>query len=153
MKEKKPIQNCLSFIPKWSNHCTLQNVLNETVEIEDIFNVTWREPQHELEQPLDENSTLIKSESQSLMMLTRSPFSYSCLKGRLRDEKCCVNFALRYILKQKFYSVKETVSYGELLLRQSTSTTITILCYSLPFGCLIFDSLFISFKIKSEDIN
>ena len=142
MKEKEHIQNCLSFILKWSKHCTLQNVSNETREIEDIFNKTWKEQQHELEPPLDVNSTLIKTESQCLMTLPSSPFSYACLKGRMRDEKCCVNFALRYILKQKFYSVKETLSYGELLLRQST--TMTILCCLVALCCLIFVSLFIS---------
>ena len=103
--------------------------------------MTWKEPQHELEKPLDENLTLIKTESHCLMTLTTSLFSYATLKGRLQDEKCCVNFAQRYILKQKFYSVKETVSYGELLLRQST--TKTILCYLVTFCCLIFVSLFI----------
>ena len=124
----------MSLIRRRTNECTWDYVKDETKKADWVFNVTWKEPQYELAQPFDKTVTLTKiEENVCLMALTCTPFSYNCFRERLQDEKCGVTFALPFILWQKIYSMKESKSCGELLLRQFAN----ILCCLVAFLGLV----------------
>ena len=132
----------MSLIHRRSMECTWEYVLDGTKEAGGMFNVTWEEPQYPLPQPFDKTFLLTKTEGNgTAMALTCTPFPYSCLRENLRGEKCGVTFAIPFILRQKIYSIKESTSCRELLLRQST--TITILSCLVSFLGLVAVGLII----------
>ena len=132
----------ISLIRRRSNECTWEYVLDETKAAGGMFNVTWEEPQYELAQPFDKTFTLTKTEGNGArMVLTCTPFPNSCFRENLRGEICGVTCAIPFIPRQKIYSIKESTSCRELLLRQST--TITILSCLVSFLGLVVVGLII----------